>query len=416
MTALKDPRNLLRTFAVALSISGALSAANSRGEDYFWSKPSIDTWSYNQGGPASGGRALAPSFAGIFLNGNQTAFETGGSVAPSRLGSMLMAFETTGLVTPSLNASRYLVNTATVTVRLQSGSMLYTDQAITPSELLAQAQSGGMTSQMPVELFGVGFRGAYQGFALGVNQTGTRFTESTNVYQSGAYVAYPIDIAGDGTYRDVTNNVTGGYSATAAGNSTAVFEANPLAIGSANLSQGQVIPNDTDFTFAIDLSAPGVLNYLQQSLSKGSVGLAVSSIHPSSQPGTGGTTAYPQWYTKEAVPLKGIVEDFVDPAAARLSLNVTLLPLPGDFNDDGVVSEVDYTVWAQAYGSSVNVAGLGADGNADGAVNAADYTIWRDAFSALGQPASVTIPEPSSGVCAFATIVAALSRRRRLNS
>jgi hypothetical protein len=401
-------------FAVALSISGAFSAANSRGEGYIWSTPSIDTWSYNQGGPASGGRTLAPSFGGIFLNEAQTAFETGGSVAPSRLGSKLLAFETTNLVTPSLNASRYLVNTATVTVRLQTGSMIYTDQAITPSELLAQAQSGGMTSQMPVELFGVGFRGAYQGFALGVNQTGTRFRESTSVYQSGAYVAYPIDVASDGSYRDVSNNITGGYSATAPGNSTTVFEAAPWAIGSTTLSPGQVIPNDTDFTFEIDLSTPGVLNYLQQSLSQGSVGFAVSSAHPSSQPGSGGTTAYPQWYTKEAVPLKGIIEDFVDPAAATLSLEVTVLPLLGDYNDDGVVTELDYTVWAHAYGSSVNVAGLGADGNADGFVDAADYTIWRDVFSALGQPASVTIPEPSAGVCAFAMIVAALSRRRYL--
>lgn len=415
MTALKAPRNLVRTLAVALSISGVLSAAICRGEEYSWSEPSLDTWSYNQGGPASGGRVLAPSFGGIFLNDEQTAFEESGSVAPSRLGSMLLAFETTDLVTPLLDASRYLVNAATVTVRMQSGGMLYTDQAITPSELLARAQSGGMTSQMPVELFGVGFRGAYQGFALGIDQTGTRFTESTSVYQSGGYVAYPIDVADDGTYRDVSNNITGGYSATAPGNSTTPFEATPWAIGSANLSPGQVIPNDTDFTFEIDLSAPGVLNYLQQSLSKGSVGFAVSSAHPSSQPGAGGTTAYPQWYTKEAVPLKGIIDDFVDPAAATLSLDVTLLPLPGDYNDDGVVTELDYAVWAQAYGSYVDVAGLGADGNTDGVVDAADYTIWRDAFSAVGQQGSLAIPEPSSGICAVGMFVAAISRRR-LNS
>ncbi len=53
------------------------------------------------------------------------------------------------------------------------------------------------------------------------------------------------------------------------------------------------------------------------------------------------------------------------------------LRLPGDFNGDGSVNSVDYSVWRANYGA-VSGQGLLADGNRDGRVDAADYTVWRD--------------------------------------
>lgn len=51
-------------------------------------------------------------------------------------------------------------------------------------------------------------------------------------------------------------------------------------------------------------------------------------------------------------------------------------PLPGDFNDNGVVGRLDRVLWAMSYGETGT--DLAADANEDGVVDAADYTIFRD--------------------------------------
>jgi hypothetical protein len=48
--------------------------------------------------------------------------------------------------------------------------------------------------------------------------------------------------------------------------------------------------------------------------------------------------------------------------------------LPGDYNADDVVDQLDYAVWRSQFGT----AGGSADGNGDGYVDIADYTVWRD--------------------------------------
>lgn len=408
MNAERLSRKLLKGVAGLTVIGGLLSAATSRGEEFYWPESAIDTWSYSQGF-GGGTRLLAPSFGSLFLNDEDDGFDQGSSFSPTRLGSMLVAFETMDQVTPLLAASRYAIQSASVTVKLQSGStgsLLYTDTPDTIADLVAEAQSGGVSTQRPMELFGVGFRGGYEGFALGANQTGTRFAESTPVHSSaaGGYVAYPV-VGGDSDdYMDVSNNLSGGFSATTGTSSTAAFDATPWSIGTTGLNTGDAIPNDTTFTFDIDLSQPGVLAYLQQSLSQGSLGFFISSVHPASQPGTGSSGAYPQWYTKESI---GIYPNGESPT---LSIDVTILPLAGDYNADGEITELDYEAWVVAYGSSVSIPGAGADGNADGIVNAADYTVWRDAMSAAPM---MSIPEPSACFLAFAAVANLSLRNQR---
>ncbi|MEM9914676.1 MAG: sulfatase-like hydrolase/transferase [Planctomycetota bacterium] len=70
--------------------------------------------------------------------------------------------------------------------------------------------------------------------------------------------------------------------------------------------------------------------------------------------------------------------------------------LLGDYNGDGSVDAADYTVWADNFGSSTNLA---ADGNGDGVVDAADYTIWADNFGVVagsGGSSALSVPEPTS--------------------
>jgi len=50
-------------------------------------------------------------------------------------------------------------------------------------------------------------------------------------------------------------------------------------------------------------------------------------------------------------------------------------PVVGDYDQDGMVSETDYALWAMTFDSTTD---LRADGNGDFVVNMGDYAIWRD--------------------------------------
>jgi len=100
------------------------------------------------------------------------------------------------------------------------------------------------------------------------------------------------------------------------------------------------------------------------------------------------------------------------------SITTAGVPLPGDYNRDGVVNGDDYLVWRSYFG--VNTAQntlhplASADGNGDGQVDAADYTIWRDHLtsppgSASGETRQV--PEPASLVPALVAVFALVACR-----
>ena len=76
--------------------------------------------------------------------------------------------------------------------------------------------------------------------------------------------------------------------------------------------------------------------------------------------------------------------------------NVNLRPLvglSGDYNGDGVVDAVDYTVWRDTLGQQVTP-GVGADGDRNGRVEPEDYEIWRSAYGSLSTDAA-SVPEPN---------------------
>src|SRR5262249_12135729 len=144
--------------------------------------------------------------------------------------------------------------------------------------------------QRPMELYAVGMRDGYTGFDF----TGSSFeppliSEITSPFSAsdGGYVAYPEvgSTSQPGAYVDVANSVTGGYSATEPTHTTAPFTPTPWAIGKAytsggaELAEGAELPDKTKFTFTLDLNAPGVVSYLQQSLANGGVGFFLSTLH-----------------------------------------------------------------------------------------------------------------------------------------
>jgi len=94
------------------------------------------------------------------------------------------------------------------------------------------------------------------------------------------------------------------------------------------------------------------------------------------------------------------------------------LPLPGDFNYDGVVDDEDYNTWQASFGSIVPRLGLWADGNKDGVVNAADYTVWRNHESSTGAGSGAgSVPEPACAILVgLAAVLALLNLRRPAQS
>ena len=65
---------------------------------------------------------------------------------------------------------------------------------------------------------------------------------------------------------------------------------------------------------------------------------------------------------------------------------------PADFNNDGVVNQVDLSVWMSSYGQ-----GNGADADGDGDTDAADFLIWQREYTLAATTATrgTAVPEPS---------------------
>ena len=406
-------------FGGCLLVLGFVAFESARATTATWSAPDLDTFSYvNASGP--GGRILGPSFTGgLDLDSGSRQFVPHGSDLPARLGMPLVAFKTSLQIPTSIDWTKYQVSSVAVTLKLMNGSggtLIYDPSPISNAAILSEVSGGGTSTNRPMELYGVAFRDGYTGYSFEGAAGGAQpFSESTHPYASsdGGYIPYPIvgNATQAGQYVDVSNSLTGGYSATAAGNTTAPFDVTPWAIGTtSSVSATNTILDNATFAFQLNLNLPGVRNYVQQSLGQGGVGFFISSLHNSEEFGAGG--GYPQWYMKESVG--------VFPAAAPASLAIGYR-LIGDFDGNGAVNSSDYSLWKTDFGKSVS-AGSGADGNGDGIVDAADFTMWRDHLGnsspGSGAMAADAVPEPRSmGLACFAMLIlAGGGRSKRLGA
>ena len=388
---------------VVMSIASTAPAITSN-----WTTSQLDVWFYAEA-LSAGNRALGPTFiGGLEVAGGE--FVPRSVQEPARAGMALVAFDTSTQIETGLAPARYAISTVTLTATwtndgVASTALRYDDSPITHTQLLAEASSGNFTTQRPMEVYGIGFRDGYSGFECTDSTFGPPLLdEISHPYSAGdgGYIAYPIvgSQSQAAAYVDVTNSITGGFSESEVGHITQPFTPMPWAIGTANLSPGDVIPDNTTFTFDIDMEAPGRLQYVQQSLADGGVGFFLSSLHNTGEFGAGG--GYPKWYLRESAGFP-----YFSTTPPTLEIEYVILPeaIPGDYDRNGRVEPADFAKWKADFGLQVAAAGDGADGNSDGVVDTADYTIWRRHYNISGSgatavartmPSSATIPEPSA--------------------
>lgn len=95
--------------------------------------------------------------------------------------------------------------------------------------------------------------------------------------------------------------------------------------------------------------------------------------------------------------------------AVMITTVTVLSDLDGDFNFDGIVDAVDYSVWRDTDGSTTLAQ---ADGNGDGVVDSDDYDLWQASFGGAAAAAAAGIPEPTT-VALAGLALSALGVRRR---
>ncbi len=357
-------------------------------------------------------RELGPTFiGGLEVNETTQQFAPHSAHNPSRLGTALVAFNTSTLVTPGLAPAQYQVNSVTMTLTYRNGTsgfLQYDDAPAPIAEILQDAINMTPGTQRPMELYGVGFRGEYTGFDFTGTSDPPQFSSGTYPYDSNGYLVYPLvgDEENPGVYRDVSNNITGGFSATETSGVTPAFDATPWAIGAvAGLAPGDNIPANTTFSFALDLDAPGVQDYVQQALADGGLGFIASSKHFANQPGVGGVRPYPQWYMSDTV------GGFYDgtPPSLTIEYEIGAPGVAGDFDGDEDVDGADFLQWQRRLGAAVDPLGAG------------DLVNWRNNFGSAptvpaGQAAAGTVPEPNGALLAGGALGWFAHRRRMRTS
>lgn len=395
---------------MALGFAAAGSGSTARAESllYTTDDPEIEMWFYPVSSANGSGsvRDRGSSFATYsFLDdNNQIHFYGGDGYDSTRRGSVLLASNTSTTIPKALAPSRYQIDSLRVTVTLMGsmGEIVYDNTADNSLQLTT---AGGDDPGNPIELWGVGFDGAYTQFGFN-GETGPEYFNSGDrrwPIASGSFIGpyqvYAIDPEG----RDVENSVFGGYSATEEDNVAEQFTPTPFAVGKAydsqgvELAPGAMLGGGTEIAFDFDLTNAGVVSYLQNSLATGQLGLFLSSLH---QPlAHTGSIAYPDFYLDNN-------PNGPNPNgnAPKIELAVTILDdgLAGDFTGDGLVDGSDLLKWQQELG---------------GATTAADLALWKSNYGAgAGSATNVAaVPEPASLALAglAAVAVARVGRQRR---
>ena len=372
-----------------------------------WTSSNLDAFSYPNA-VSAGMRALAPTFTGgLEIDSQRGEFVPRSAQDPARTGTAILAFDTSTQIETGLSPARYTINSVTVTATWTKDgtnvSLRYTDEPLDQEGVLTEYVSQSVSTERPMELYGVGFRDGYTGFEFAGAAAGPPlFDELIHPFSAGdrGYIAYPVtgSATEPGTFVDISNSLTGGYSATEPDHVTEPFTPAPWAIGTAALLPGAEVPDGTTFTFELDLGAPACVSTCSNRWPTGALGFVLSSLHDTAEFGASG--GYPKWFLREST---GFPYFSTTPPTLAIDYSIGDISLPGDYDGSGTVDSADYEGWKSDFGKSVTP-GTSSDGNGDGIVDAADYVVWRKRTSVpvasgaqQGSGVSLVVPESPTG-------------------
>lgn len=234
-------------------------------------QPDHDRWFYPHN-TTPGTRPQASVFSALPMSGG----------LDDRWGFFLLGFDTFDLLPLNLPPDCYRIRSVKLTATVGTHENFRYDPTYdswrTYATTTRDAEVADADIGRPVELSGVGFR---QGF------TARTFTEISPHGSSnpGMRHAFPLGYTTVGEARDVSSNVT------------MQFESVPWAIGQAPIAAGSLVPEETRFSFDLNLNLPGVTRYLQQSLSLGRLWFSLHSMHPAFEQGG----EFASFYTKDDI-------------------------------------------------------------------------------------------------------------------
>lgn len=240
--------------------------------------PSIDRWMYPFNS-TPGSRPAAPVFG---TYGDDSGVDT-------RHGQFLLAWDPTPGIPAGHEPRRYLLRSVQLIVQsIREGSFLNDSTPDAYETFLMEGQAGATPDSdpgRPLELFGVGFRGAF-------NRTDFTAASPFGSAGAGGRNAFAAGFDPQGNLVDVGNNV--GKTDPA----FPTFPSRPFATSTIpGVGQGDPVPSGSDIVFDLDLSDPLVLGYLRRSLQQGRLWLAVTWLGESN--GFSGNPTYPDIATAE---------------------------------------------------------------------------------------------------------------------
>ena len=258
---------------------------------------SEDRWTYPRNS-TPGKRNLAPVFGLVSGEGDDRYAQ--------RYGQMIVAFDTISQVPSGLHYSQYKIKSATVKTTVALDEQFLYDG--TPDDY--SEYNGVDDTVSPVELFGTGFRNGFDSSTW--NETSPMAApdgdRSNNAYSLGLSDGQAIDVD---LYRFGSPH-----------------NASAFAIGQIDgLEQGELVPEDSELEFSINVDDSGIQRYIAESLSKGKLFFTLSQILYAKT--DNGGKGYPDLYTKDHILGESptlnlefeIVPAKLDPAVLTISRN-----------------------------------------------------------------------------------------------
>lgn len=286
----------MRTLALLLAAAASAVGGGTEGWEIHINEPTDDRWMY----PANatpGFRPQASTFSALPMAGG----------VDDRFGQFVLRFDTaTAGIPAGLGEESYVIDRLILRATIGQDRLFRYDPSEDPLDSYGPGAAPDPDPGRPMELHGTGFRGGFDRFSFVETSPHGGGTDGRN--------AYALGFDGEGSPRDVSNNVRQD------------FESRPWSIGRIpDLEPGEWVAADEVVEFEVDLSLPGVGEYVRRGLNEGFLWFTLSSLHPAIQQGG----EFVVYYTKED-PIHGLFGDVAPTLEIRYRLPLRLLSFHRD--------------------------------------------------------------------------------------